>query len=88
MIFKTITKKLEIVGDVVLDYHVEIKHLAEKDRLLYWEGSGKNYSIAGLEIRLNRYKMKYILEYYATSGLCVVVSWVRRLHIIIKFILF
>jgi hypothetical protein len=77
LIFKTIIKKLEVLGDVVLDYDVEINHLKENDRVYHWEATGTNFSLAGLEIRLYRHKMAYILEYYATSGLFVVVSWVK-----------
>ena len=76
VIFKTRIRKLEILGDVVLDYYVQINHLKEDDRVYYWGATGTNFSLAGLEIHLHRHKMAYILEYYVTSGLFVIVSWV------------
>ena len=35
-----------------------------------------NFTNAGFDLRMTRYKMKYIINYYIPSGLFVVVSWV------------
>ena len=76
MVFKTIIKNLNIGGKAVLDYDVTIQHLDEKDQVYLWAGTGTNYSVAGLEMRLQRNTIKYIIQYYIPSGLFVIVSWV------------
>ena len=35
-----------------------------------------NFTNAGFDLKMTRYKMKYIINYYIPSGLFVVVSWV------------
>ena len=47
-----------------------------KDRIYFWEGTGTNYSLDGFEMVFTRHKLQYIIQYYITSGLLVVVSWV------------
>ena len=76
MMFNTIIKNLEIGGKAVLDYEVKVQKLRKEDQLLFWEGTGNNYSIAGVEIQLQRNTLKYIIQYYIPSGLFVMVSWV------------
>ena len=60
----------------ILDYDLEVKELEEKDLQWYWEGTNRNYSLAGFEMRMKRHATKYIVEYYLPSGLFVVTSWV------------
>ena len=76
MMFNTIIKNLEIGGKAVLDYEVKVEKLRKEDQILFWEGTGNNYSIAGVEIQLQRNTLKYIIQYYIPSGLFVMVSWV------------
>ena len=59
-----------------LDYKVSIKPLKAKDRKNRWPATGAKFSLAGFEIHLKRYVFKYVVDYYLTSGLFVVVSWV------------
>ena len=70
-------------GDVLLDYDVTLDYLKEEDRVFYFESTNSNYSLAGVEIQLRRNKAKYILQYYCTSGLFVVVSWVMKINHVI-----
>ena len=60
----------------ILDYHLQVGELKEKDLQWYWEGTNRNYSLAGFEMKLRRHTTKYIVEYYLPSGLFVVTSWV------------
>ena len=60
----------------VLDYHLHVNKLKNKDQYWYWEGTNKNYSLAGFEMMFQRHTTKYIVEYYLPSGLFVVTSWV------------
>ena len=76
MMFNTIIKNLNIGGKAVLDYDVQVRHLKAEDTVFLWDGTGANYSIAGVEIQLQRNTMKYIIQYYIPSGLFVMVSWV------------
>ena len=74
-------------GDVLLDYDVTLDYLKEEDRVFYFESTNSTYSLAGVEIQLRRNKAKYILQYYCTSGLFVVVSWVMKInHVICGFL--
>ena len=75
-------------GDVLLDYDVTLDYLKEEDRVFYFESTNSNYSLAGVEIQLRRHKAKYILQYYCTSGLFVVVSWVMKINNVICWFLF
>ena len=59
--------------------NLTLDYLKEEDRVFYFESTNSNYSLAGVEIQLRRHKAKYILQYYCTSGLFVVVSWVSFL---------
>ena len=77
--FKTLMENEKIEGKILLDYDVEIKQLADLDTFYWWEGTGNNYSISGFEIHLHRIRSPYIIQYYVTSGLFVVVSWVSIL---------
>ena len=61
---------------VLLDHHVDINPLKEKDTMYMWSAVGSNYSLAGFEIQLKRHINEYIIDYYLTSGLFVIVSWV------------
>ena len=60
----------------VLDYDLDIKPLKEDDLEWFGSGTGYNYSMAGFEMTFRRHGMKYIVDYYLTSGLFVVISWV------------
>ena len=75
MVFRTVLDE-KVNGDVILDYSVEIQPLKEEDRIFYWAGTGANFSIAGMEVHLHRHKWTYIIQYYISSGLFVVVLWV------------
>ena len=75
MVFRTVLDE-KVSGDVILDYSVEIQPLKDADRIFYWAGTGANFSIAGMEVHLHRHKWTYIIQYYISSGLFVVVSWV------------
>ena len=60
----------------ILDYHLQVKELKKEDLQWYWEGTNRNYSLAGFEMKLKRHTTKYIVEYYLPSGLFVITSWV------------
>ena len=75
IVFITVADE-KVSGDVILDYSVEIQPLKDKDRTFYWAGAGANFSIAGMEVHLYRHKWTYIIQYYISSGLFVIVSWV------------
>ncbi len=64
----------ETSRNTILDYHVDIDKLREKDRILEYGELG-NFSITGIEIMFTRHKLKYFVVYYLPSGLFVVVSW-------------
>ena len=83
MIFKTHFDG-HIIGDVVLDYAVEIRPLQEEDESFYWAATGNNFSVAGMEVHLYRHKLTYIIQYYISSGLFVVVSWVGFDYFLLK----
>ena len=76
MIFISSDDDLELERKVLLDYDIEIKRLSEENRIYFWEGTGTNYSLDGFEMVFTRHKLQYIIQYYITSGLLVVVSWV------------
>ena len=77
MEFKFADKDVKLEGKALLDYDIRIQPLSERDRIYYWEGTGSNYSIAGFEMLLYRHKLRYIIQYYVTSGLLVLISWVN-----------
>ena len=77
--FNILMEDEKIEGKILLDYNVEIKQLSGHDTFYWWEGTGSNFSVSGFEIHLHRIRMPYIIQYYVTSGLFVVVSWVRIL---------
>ena len=83
VIFNTLISGFKTSGDVLLDYDVTLDYLKEEDRVFYFESTNSNYSLAGVEIQLRRHKAKYILQYYCTSGLFVVVSWVIKINNVI-----
>ena len=64
----------------ILDYHLQVKELKDEDLQWYWEGTNRNYSLAGFEMKLKRHTTKYIVEYYLPSGLFVITSWVCFSH--------
>ena len=64
---------------VLLEYDIGIKRLKEKDTVFRWPAIGSNYSLTGFEIHLTRHVKEYIIDYYLTSGLFVIVSWVRKI---------
>ena len=70
---------------VLLEYDISINPLKEKDTIYKWSTIGSNYSLAGFEITLKRHTKEFIIEYYLTSGLFVIVSWVRYMSKLIKF---
>ena len=61
----------------VLDYDLQVEKLKEEDSQWHWEGTNKNYSLGGFEMKFQRHTTKYIVEYYFPSGLLVATSWVR-----------
>ena len=68
----------------VLDYSVEIKPLDATDTLLAWSVGKSNWTLSGFQIYLERHATKYIIQFYITSALLVVVSWVRYVKIVSK----
>ena len=80
MKFKQIDHKLTLERKVLLDYDVRIQPLKERDGIYYWEGTKSNYSIAGFEMMLYRHKLQYIIQYYITSSLLVLSSWVSGVY--------
>ena len=65
---------------MLLDYNVEIIPLAEKDTFYAYPNIQANYSLTGFQISLQRHMFKYIIDYYLTSGLFVIVSWVSDMR--------
>ena len=63
--------------NTVLDYDLHLTHLNEKDRKKVWDAN-TSFSLAGFEMTLERHTCKYIVEYYLTSALFVIVSWVWK----------
>ena len=61
-------------GVVRLDYKAQVDHLRKENELLM--GFTGNYSLAGLEMKLSRCMTKYIIQYYLTTGIFVIFSWV------------
>ena len=74
--FSTVIYNMELDNNHILDYIFKTKPLNEDDRVQLWPSTGKNYSLSGFEIKFHRHTTKYIVQYYLTSGLFVVVSWV------------
>ena len=62
----------------VLDYYLLVEKLKEEDSQWHWEGTNKNYSLGGFEMKFKRHRRKYIVEYYFPSCLFVATSWVRE----------
>ena len=61
---------------VLLDYDIEIGPIPERMKSkAYAMGS---YSHAGFEMRLARKPTKYLANYYAPTGILVMISWVRQ----------
>ena len=65
-------------NSIPLEYEIEINKLSEKESLLRHKGLG-NFSRAGFELKLRRYKSAYIVTYYIPSAICVILSWVSFL---------
>ena len=78
--FKTILNGVTNEGNKVVDYEITVQPLREEDTMYFWEGTGTNYSVGGIEIQFRRKPMPYIIEYYVTSALFVIVSWVSNLY--------
>ena len=74
--FSTVLHNMALEENQILDYDFKASRLKEDDIVQYWSSTGKNYSVAGFEIRLQRHALQYIVQYYLTTGLFVVVSWV------------
>ena len=77
MTFKIVTAKFnnKESNSIPLEYEIEINKLSEKESLLIHKGLG-NFSRAGFELKLRRYKSAYIMNYYIPSGICVILSWI------------
>ena len=76
MMFVSSDDGLKLERKVLLDYDIHIQRLSKENRFYVWEGTGSNYSLDGFEMVFTRHKFQYIIQYYITSGLLVVVSWV------------
>ena len=74
--FSTVLHNMALEENQILDYDFKASRLKDNDIVQYWSSTGKNYSVAGFEIRLQRHPLQYIVQYYLTTGLFVVVSWV------------
>lgn len=61
----------------ILDYEITIKDLKPEET--HYIALGKNFSVAGFEMVLQRKMSFYIVTYYLPSGLFVVVSWISFL---------
>ena len=60
---------------VLLDYDIEIGPIPKgMERKIY--GPNFAWSIAGFEMKLMRKPKKYLANYYAPTGMLVLVSWV------------
>ena len=68
---------MELDNNNILGYIFKTELLKEKDSVQLWASTGRNYSVSGFEITFSRHVTKYIIQYYLTSSLFVVVSWVR-----------
>ena len=77
MRFNTALNNMLLERNNILDYIFTTQYLKEEDTVQLWVSTGRNYSVAGFEITFHRHVTKYIIQYYLTSGLFVVVSWVR-----------
>ena len=62
----------------ILDYSTDIRQLNDEDTLLSFSNFGSNWTVSGFEIHLERQVAKYIVQCYITSGMLVLVSWVRN----------
>ena len=58
-------------------FDIEILPLNEKEQIEIWEG--ERWSVAGFKLKLKRTYWRYIWNYYLSSGLFVLVSWVSFL---------
>lgn len=58
-------------------FDIEILPLNENERFDIWEG--EKWSIAGFKLKLKRTYWRYIWNYYLSSGLFVLISWVSFL---------
>ena len=63
----------------IVHYVVDVKPLDIEDRTYLWIPTGSNYSLAGFEVTFSRHITKHMMQYYVTSCLFVVVSWVRKI---------
>ena len=80
MTFKIVTAKYnnKESNSIALDYEIEINKLSERESLIMHKGLG-NFSRAGFELKLRRYKSAYIMTYYIPSAICVILSWISFL---------
>ncbi len=65
-------------NSIALEYSVKIKSLEAEDQV-FLGGSLGNFSLAGFEMVLGRYKFSYLVNCFLPSGLFVVASWVSFL---------
>ena len=61
-------------GIVRFDYKVEIDPLG----VVTFPCKLGRFSVAGFDMKFSRYVLKYVIQYYLTSGIFVIVSWVRH----------
>ena len=80
IIFQTVYSHDEAKMKTVLDYHLQVRPLKKEDTVFLWAGTDTNYSLGGFELKLHRNSLLHIAKYYLTSGLMVIVSWVRLLN--------
>ena len=79
--FETKLNSVEVQNNNMHDFISHIDYLNEDETVLYWSSTQANYSIAGFKITFHRHTVKYIIQYYLTSGLFVCVSWVSTLFV-------
>ena len=56
--FSTVLHNMALEENQILDYDFKASRLKEDDIVQYWSSTGKNYSVAGFEIRLQRHALQ------------------------------
>ena len=77
--FNTVLNNMDLDNNEILEYIFTTKPLKVEDQVQYWVSTRKNYSVSGFQIKFYRHVTKHVVQYYLTSGLFVIVSWVRTL---------
>ena len=73
--FSNLSYGMQEYGAASLEYSVKIDQLRPEDTNAVWEDI--NYDVTGFEIKFSRHVTKYLIQYYLSTGIFVIVSWVR-----------